>query len=153
MSCSTLAPVHAATARGDIDIASGSDGSSSHVGDNLDLAASARLSVSPFAVAAFPLELIALTLLITILMSAPPFDCLSVRYNRWVDRTELPFVAATLMVPLGVVLSVAGYFVRRRQRSRLNTSACVGALLIGFPVNSTLWFVIVGAQSRGFGCL
>jgi hypothetical protein len=88
----------------------GSDGSSRHAGDEFVHGRPARPSVSPFAVAALLLEVIAFVILITIQATEPAFTCLDVPYGEWVDRMNLPFTAATLMIPLGVILAIVGAF-------------------------------------------
>jgi hypothetical protein len=116
-----------------------------------------RRAISPFALAALLLEVVAVTILIAVIMTEPPdIACSSVRWCKWSDRSDLLFFAATLIIPLGLVLAfvaLVGAFLRRRQPPWLNTSAWVGALLVGFLVNPFLWVAALDAETGTIPCL
>jgi hypothetical protein len=68
-------------------------------------------------------------------------------------RTNLPFTAALLMIPLGLILAIVGAFRQRHQPSLLINSVWLVALLIGLGVNPPLWLAGFGSLTRAFGCL
>jgi hypothetical protein len=133
--------------------AGGSVGSSPHAGDEFVLGRPARPSVSPFALAALLLEVIAFVILIAIQATEPAFTCFDVPYGEWVDRMNIPFTAATLMIPLGLILAIVGAFRQRRQPSLIINSVWFVALLLGLGVNPFLWSAGFGSGTRAFGCL
>ena len=114
----------------------GSDGSSRHAGDEFVYGRPARPSVSPFAIAALLLEVIAFVILIVIRTTEPEFSCFSVSYREWVDRTDNYWIAATLMILLGLILAVVAALRQRRQPSLLTDSVWFVAFLIGLGVNT-----------------
>jgi hypothetical protein len=130
------------------------DGSGTgHGGDEFVYGRPARPSVSPFAIAALLLEVIAFVILMVIRTTEPEFSCFDVSYGEWVDRTEPYLTAATLMIPLGLILAIVAAVRQRRQPSLLTDSVWFVAFLIGLGVNSPLWWANFVAGSRAFGCL
>ena len=130
------------------------DGSrTGHAGDEFVYGRPARPSASPFAVAALLVEVIAFIILILIQTTQPVLNCYSVPYNQWVARMDLPFTLALLMIPLGLILAIVGYFRQKRRPSVLGNSAWVVALLLGVLVNPPLWLAGFGPMTIGFGCL
>jgi hypothetical protein len=69
-------------------------------GDESVLGRPARPSVSPFALAALLLEVIAFVILIAIQVDGTCVHLLRRPFGEWVDRMNIPFTAATLMIPL-----------------------------------------------------
>lgn len=110
-------------------------------------------SVNPFAVAALLLEVIAFIILITILTTEPASASSLVTYDQWFARMNLPYTLALLMIPLGLILAIAGYFWQKRRPSVLGKSVWVAALLLGVVVNPPLWLAGLGPMSKEFGYL
>jgi hypothetical protein len=92
-------------------------------------------------------------ILIAIQATEPAFTCFDVPYGEWVDRMNIPFTAATLMIPLGLILAIVGAFRPRRQPSLIINSVWFVALLLGLGVNPFLWSAGFGSGTRAFGCL
>jgi hypothetical protein len=124
-----------------------------HAGDESVCGRRARPSVNPFALAALLLEAIAFVILIAIQATKPAFTCFDVPYEEWVDRMNIPFTAATLMIPLGLILAIVGASKQRRQPSLIINSVWFVALLLGLGVNPFLWSAGFGPLTRAFGCL
>lgn len=92
-------------------------------------------------------------ILIAIQATEPAFTCFDVPYGEWVDRMNIPFTAATLMIPLGLILAIIGAFRQRRHPSSIINSVWFVALLLGLGVNPFLWSAGFGSGTRAFGCL
>lgn len=126
---------------------------SRHAGDEFVHGRPAHPSLDPFAVAALLIEVIAFVILITMQMTEPAFTCFDGPYGEWVDRMNVPFTAATLMIPLGLTLAIIGAFRQGRRPSLIINSVWFVALLIGLGVNPFLWSAGFGPMTRAFGCL
>jgi hypothetical protein len=88
---------------------------SGHAGDEFEYGRLTRASFNLFPFAALLVEVIAFIILMPIHTTAPAGSCFSNPYHQWLARMEPFYLAALLMIPLGLILALVGYFMQRRQ--------------------------------------